>query len=258
MITQEERIILDYPNALVDKFENNLESEIQNQIQTLHGTERDFKLYKKTLMFDAKLFFLTYRHLDEMLQWLDIGCGSGICLSQMFEWAYNEHIPLTIDAIDIRNDLWIPEHRINFQQMDAQNFQSEPKYHLITSCWALPYMKNQLETLTNIYNALLPRGYAVINVRPKQIIINDKPLGKDIFSKRIKRANGVTWLNQLEQEHPKDTYTIFMEKGNKQLDLKDVIQVYAQRPSNSLPESNTFSTTYMTRRHIRKLIKQKY
>jgi len=264
MITKEERLILGYPNALDDKFGNNLESEVQNQVQSSHGynpsslgkDERTYEQYKEHLMFDIKQFFLSNRYWEVMINWLDIGCGKGLCLNEIFKWAYEEkHIPLTIDAIDIRNSLEIPEHRINFQQMDAQEFQSEPKYHLITSCWVLPYMRNQLETLTNIYNALLPRGYAAVTIHPNQMEINGKELGKnDIFTQRINRTGGKSYLQKLEKIHPWNTYTIFMEKGDQQLDIRDINQVYAQRPLPTIPKSNTFKTVYMTRRHIRKLV----
>jgi 2-polyprenyl-3-methyl-5-hydroxy-6-metoxy-1,4-benzoquinol methylase len=111
-------------------------------------------------------------------KWLDVGCGSGLILSEAKYadcWTLEGLEPVTKQALSTATKLDIPVHNSNFEEFDAPN----SSYDLITMFDVLEHLLNPTEGIKKISRLLRSNGYFIFAI--PNLNSYDRKLFKDYW-----------------------------------------------------------------------------
>ena len=95
--------------------------------------------------------------------WLDVGCGSGLILSEAKyanTWSLEGLEPVTKQALSTSRKLDIPVHNSAFEEFDAPN----SSYDLITMFDVLEHLLNPIEGIKKVSRLLKANGYFIFAI----------------------------------------------------------------------------------------------
>lgn len=138
------------------------------------------------------------QHIEEKgsqseIRWLDLCCGRGNALIQVYKHFEASHIAdrLFLEGIDLVD--YFADHplseKLSLRKLNLSDWQPTIKYDLITSVHGIHYLGDKLEVITKSMNALKDDGLFVANLDLDNIKIEGQKNSKPLLSEYFKENN---------------------------------------------------------------------
>lgn len=167
------------------------------------------------------LFAYLLMHARRGFRVLDVGCGLGRCAEELAVFSHAKNLGVVVEALDLKQPPLL--NRVAGRQGDVYNLSELEQYDLILSCFVLPWLKNPLTALKQMYNALKPDGMAAATVFFGAVFWDDVDvfLERSRFADAVKKAGGRADVHFLERS-PEGASAVYLNRGHRRLALPEV------------------------------------